>query len=73
MIGTLKTIQCTDWKDEPITYYEMDLKFCATVHFTHFVAYPICKALLAFPFYTEVGVVVVMVLEFNVHFIVGNG
>lgn len=27
MTGTLRTIECKDWKNESITYYEMDLKF----------------------------------------------
>jgi hypothetical protein len=37
MNATLKTINLTDWKGEPITYYEMDLKFQHTYHnFTYF-------------------------------------
>lgn len=37
MTGILRTIQCTDWKDEPITYYEMDIKFSHTYNnYTYF-------------------------------------
>jgi len=37
MNATLKTINLTDWKDEPITYYEMDIKFqFAYNNFTYF-------------------------------------
>jgi hypothetical protein len=25
MTGTLRTIECKDWKDEPITYYEEEV------------------------------------------------
>ncbi len=37
MTGILRTINCTDYKGEPITYYEMDLKFQhAYNNFTYF-------------------------------------
>lgn len=57
MTGILRTINCTDYKGEPITYYEMDIKFQAAYNnytyfslegetktgFTERIKYEVCK------------------------------